>query len=313
MIFAFLTKVYYIYSLVMNKLVEDINKTKEIFFWTMFQKIDMNDANISILIDNINKVHSNYFKVISNTTETLADPFLLKYNDQMYVFFEKINNTRWNRRLGEGTGEIYISRLTDIDGVLTYTEPVLALSINSHLSYPCLIQENDTVYMIPEQRKTGKLDLYECVKFPTKWENVKTLLTGNFSDSTIFYYNNIYWLFTTQAEKKNTKYKENLYYSSTLLNENWKFHSTLKVTDKRHSRRGAGSIFVKNNKIYRPVQNNKDYYGQGILMLEITKLTESEYEETVVGEIGRNIHTINILDNWIVIDSNNKNNNFFIL
>ena len=297
----------------MDNLLQDINKTKDIFFWTMFQKIDMNDVNINLLIDNINKVNSNYFKVISNTTETLADPFLLKYNDQMYVFFEKINNTRWNTRLGEGTGEIYSSKLTSIDGVLSYSEPELALSINSHLSYPFLIKENDIIYMIPEQRKTGRLDLYKCLEFPNRWENVKTLLTGNFSDSTLFYYNNIYWLFTIQSDRKNIEYKENLYYSSTLLNEEWKFHSTIKITNKKSSRRGAGNIFVKNNKIYRPVQNNKVYYGQGILMLEIKKLTECEYQETLVGEIGRNIHTINILDDWIVLDSNNNNKNFFIL
>ena len=33
----------------MDNLLQDINKTKDIFFWTMFQKIDMNDVNITIM------------------------------------------------------------------------------------------------------------------------------------------------------------------------------------------------------------------------------------------------------------------------
>ena len=294
----------------MSHVLDDIYNHKDIFFWSMFQKLDTT-LDISKIIEKINKLNSKYFKVIENNFETIADPFLFKYGDEMYVFFEKINNDRWNERSNEGTGEIYSCKLTEQDGILSFSKPVLSLTEQNHLSYPFLIKDRDTVYMLPEQRKCGRLELYKCVLFPNKWKSVKTLLKGNFIDSTLFYYNHIYWLFTVSINKKNTEFKEQLYYATELVTRKWTLHSTLHVSNKIHSRRGAGNIIIKDGKIYRPVQNNKDYYGQSVLLLEITKLSISEYEEKPIGLLNRNIHTFNMLDDWIVIDSHNRNRRFF--
>jgi hypothetical protein len=294
----------------MSCILDDIYSKKEFFFWSMFQKMDTT-LDMSKIIEKINKVNSKYFKVIQNNFETLADPFLFKYNEEMYVFFEKINNDRWVERLKEGTGEIYCSKLTDVDGILSFSKPVLALKETQHLSYPFLIQDKDNIYMVPEQRRFGRLDLYKCVVFPDEWKLERTLLKGNFVDSTIFYYNDMYWLFTICTNRINVEFKEEIYYTDNLATGDWKLHSTLRVTNKIESRRGAGNIIVKDGKIYRPVQSNKDYYAQGVLFLEITKLTTAEYEERTVGILNRNIHTFNMLDDWIVIDSHNLNRRFF--
>ena len=296
----------------MSNVLDFIYCNREFFFWTMFQKMDTSLDMLKI-IERVNTVNSKHFKVIENDFQTLADPFLFKYGKDMYVFFEKINNDRWIERLNEGTGEIYSCKLIEQDGILSFSKPILVLKEEHHLSYPVLIRDMEDIYMLPEQRKSGRLELYKCISFPNKWENVKTLLDGNFIDSTIFYYNSIYWLFTISTNRKNTEFKEQLYYSEKLVTKNWKLHSTIRVTNKIESRRGAGNIIMKDGKIYRPIQNNRDYYGQGILFLEITKLSITEYEEKPVGIINRNIHTFNMLDNWIVIDSHNKNKNFFEL
>ena len=294
----------------MSHILDDIYRHNDIFFWTMCQKID-STLSMKKIIERINKINSKHFKTIDNNFETLADPFLFKYGDDMYMFFEKINNERWNKRLNQGTGEIYCSKLFDVDGKLTYSKPTLALSTENHLSYPFLIKKGENIYMLPEQKLSGGLELYKCISFPNEWKLLKTLLKGNFVDSTIFYYNKMYWLFTISIDKRNTSYKEELYYAEQLVTKNWTHHSTINDTEKMQSRRGAGNIFIKDGKIYRPVQYNKDYYGQSILMLEIPKLSTTEYEERQVGIINRNIHTFNMLDNWIVIDSHNKNKSFF--
>jgi hypothetical protein len=276
----------------------------------MYQKMDTS-LDMSKIIEKVNKLNSKYFKVIQNNFETLADPFLFKYGEEMYVFFEKINNDRWIERTNEGTGEIYSCKLSEINGILTCSKPVLSLTEDHHLSYPFLIKDRDNIYMLPEQRKCGRLELYKCILFPNKWKSVKTLLKGNFIDSTLFYYNHIYWLFTISTNKKNTEFKEQLYYASELVTRKWTLHSTLQISNKINSRRGAGNIILKDGKIYRPVQHNKDYYGQRVMILEITKLSITEYEEKTVGLLNRNIHTFNMLDDWIVIDSHNKNRRFF--
>jgi len=294
----------------MSNVLDDVYKKSEHFFWTMYQKID-SSLSIEQIIERVNKINSKHFKIIENNMETLADPFLFKYGDDMYLFFEKINNQRWNDRSGEGTGEIYCSKLLDLDGKLIYSEPTLVLSKEYHLSYPFLIKDGDNVYMLPEQKQSGQLELYKCISFPNQWESVKILLKGKFVDSTIFYYDNMFWLFTITTDKRNTTFKEQLYYAEKLVTRNWTLHSTINDTDKMSSRRGGGNIFIQNGKIYRPVQCNKDYYGQSVLMLEITKLSKTEYTERPVGILNRNIHTFNMLDNWIVIDSHNKNKNFF--
>ena len=319
----------------MSHILDDIYNSKKLLFWTMFQKLDTS-LDMSKIIEKINKINSKYFKVIQNNFETIADPFLFKYGEDMYVFFEKVNNDRWVNRLNEGTGEIYCSKLTDSDGILGFSKPILALKETHHISYPFLIQDKDNIYMMPEQRRMGRLELYKCVIFPNEWKIERTLLKGNFVDSTLFYYNDIYWLFTISTNRKNVEYKEQIYYTDNLATGDWNLHSTIRVTNKIESRRGAGNIIVKDGKIYRPVQNNKDYYAQGILFLEITKLSITEYEEKLqygfsdschkslksdpqdrqdeereVGILNRNIHTFNMLDDWIVIDSHNRNKRFF--
>ena len=294
----------------MSHILDDIYNSKKLFFWTMYQKLDTS-LDMPTIIEKINKINSKYFKVIDNNFETMADPFLFKYGDEMYVFFEKINNDRWSERLKEGTGEIYCTKLTDIDGILSFSTPVLVLKEDFHLSYPFLIKDKDNIYMMPEQRRSGRLDLYKCEVFPNEWKLERTLLKGNFIDSTLFYYNEMYWMFTISTNRKNAEYKEQLYYTDDIATGDWNLHSDLRVTNKIESRRGAGNIIVKDGKIYRPVQNNKDYYGQSVLFLEITKLSITEYEEREVGILNRNIHTFNMLDGWIVIDSHNRNKLFF--
>ena len=278
----------------MNYILDDIYHKKETFFWTMFQKMDTT-VHMSNIIEKINKVNSKYFRIIENNFQTIANPFLFKYCEDMYVFFEK-------------STDIYCSKLSYKDGIFNYSEPILALGIEEKLSYPFLLESNSEIYMIPE-KKSG-LDLFKCVHFPDGWVFVKTLLVGNFSGSTIFFHNNLYWLFTIESNENSTEFKEQLYYSEDLVDKKWTFHCTIKTTNKICCRRGGGNLFMKDNKIYRPVHNNKNY-GESILLLEITNLTTDEYQEKAVGILNRNINTFNMLDDWIVIDSHNGNKRFF--
>jgi hypothetical protein len=66
---------------------------------------------------------------------------------------------------------------------------------------------------------------------------------------------------------------------------------------------------VHNGHLYRPSQNSSAHYGYGFNICEITKLTETDYEERIVSRVepkwDRNVvstHTINYEDGLTIID-----------
>jgi hypothetical protein len=80
------------------------------------------------------------------------------------------------------------------------------------------------------------------------------------------------------------------------------------VSDARSSR-PAGRPFVRDGCLYRPSQNCCPHYGYGFNISEVTKLTETDYEERVLSRVepvwDGNIvstHTINYEDGLTVID-----------
>ena len=67
---------------------------------------------------------------------------------------------------------------------------------------------------------------------------------------------------------------------------------------------------VRNGRVYRPSQNCSGHYGYGFNISEVTKLTETEYEETVVSRVAPNwdariisTHTMNYADGLTIIDA----------
>lgn len=277
---------------------DKIFNNSKYFFWTLVKKYNKK-VKINELIEYLNNINSKSFTIIDNNCESLLNPFIYKYDNEYYIFFEKSGMNK--------IGEIYYSKILEIDDKISFTEPKLVLSEKHNLSCPQIINQNENIYMLPIQINSNKLDIYICKSFPEKWEYHATLLVGNYLNSTVFKLNNFYFLFI--VELKENKSYENIYYNSDMLSK-WKFMKTLNITDQSTSRNGAGNIFILNDKIYRPLQNNKNYFGEGIDIYEIN-IDPNHYDEKYIGSIKRNIHMINFLDNYIVADTHNKNKNFF--
>tara|TARA_X000000950_G_C13921446_1_gene663687 strand:- start:994 stop:1890 length:897 start_codon:yes stop_codon:yes gene_type:complete len=292
-----------------NAINNIIHNKQNHFYWTMIQKMD-NSIELSENLKNINNYSNDFFKIIESKEQwTYADPFLYYYNDELYLFFEALNMNRLNKRNVKGIGEIYYCKIECINNEYLYSTPCVALQKPWHLSFPFIIEYNNSIYMIPEQ-SSQNLDIYKCIEFPNKWEFEKTLIKGSFVDSVVFFYNDYYWLFTVQKKRHNRI--ERLYYSKDLLGE-WELHAKVnKISNNKTAQRGAGNIFIMNNKIFRPVQNNVNYYGQSTMFYQITKLNTKEYKCVEYDTLKRNIHHFNYLNGFFVIDSNNTTNDFFI-
>jgi hypothetical protein len=175
--------------------------------------------------------------------------------------------------------------------------------------------------MLPETRQNKTIELYECTEFPLKWELKKTLFSNiDALDSTIFKHQNKYWLFTNIENYNNHEINKelHLFYSNDLLGNNWTPHPKNPIVNNLNHSRPAGNIFTYNDKIYRPTQNCTKHYGYGLHIREITKLTETDYDEQSVQEILPNwykdllsTHTLNRVNKLTFIDAKIIRNKFW--
>lgn len=230
-----------------------------------------------------------------------ADPFPLKVNGKQYIFFEDYVYS---------AGRAHISVIeVDQNGIVS--GPTEALKLDSHLSYPFVFEWQGDYYMIPETGERNVVELYRAVNFPFEWQPVKVLVEANCPlDATVIEVDGRWWMFVNiQEEGARVNWDElHLYHSENLLGP-WKPHARNPIVSDVRSARPAGRLFWSNNALYRPSQDSSIRYGFATSVSRVTKLTTSEYNETQVLKIFPQwdnniigIHTLNLLDDIIVID-----------
>lgn len=200
----------------------------------------------------------------------VADPFLVHESDAYYMFFEV-----WNADTDQGDIGLAISN----DG-FDWTYKRIVLDEYFVLAYPCVFKWNNEYYMIPETHQTRSVRLYKAKDFPYTWSFFKILLKGrDFVDNTIFYYNNMWWLFT---ETRNNDLLR-LYYCETPLGP-WTEHPESPIIEgDANIARPGGNVIVFDNRIVRYTQDDDPYYGNQVWAFEITTLTTKNYEERRIG------------------------------
>jgi hypothetical protein len=201
--------------------------------------------------------------------EFVADPFMIKVDQDWYMFFEVLNRA-------SGKGEIGLAISTD--GFQWHYQRIV-LAEPFHLSYPYVFEWENNYYMIPETHQAGSVRLYKAKEFPTQWKLVKTLIKGHiFADTSIFRYDNRWWLFT----ETNPDYKSDTLrlYSADRLTGLWTEHPQSPVIQNNpHIARPAGRVIVTDNRIIRYTQDCFPDYGVQVRAFEITDLTPTSYQE----------------------------------
>jgi len=199
----------------------------------------------------------------------VADPFLFHTNDSYFLFFEVLNKDN-------GQGDIGLA--TSTDGY-DWSYEQIVLDERFHLSYPCVFEWDDEYYMVPESHQAKSVRLYQASDFPYKWSFVKTLIEGEYLvDSTPFFYNNTWWMFT-----QTSAHTLQLYYSENLLGT-WTQHpqSPIISGDANISRPG-GNVVYFDGRLVRYTQDCDPYYGNQVWAFEITELSKESYEEIKIG------------------------------
>ena len=148
-----------------------------------------------------------------------------------------------------------------------------------HLSYPFVFGHDGEIYMTPECNETSSVRLYKATRFPGDWEHVETLLSGRrFSDPTLFYYSDRWWMFT-ETDPNGTYSRLCLYHSDNLFS-GWCEHPMSPVVENdRTKARPAGKIRFDDSAIYRFAQDCYPRYGTRIRAFQITSLTPTYYQE----------------------------------
>jgi hypothetical protein len=249
------------------------------------------------------KTFNSFNRMLPPKDRIWADPFVLERNDSVYIFIEEM-------LFNEPYGKISVIEM-DKDG--TYKTPKTILEKPYHLSYPFLIEDNGELYMLPETLANNTIELYKCIDFPNKWALEKVIMNNiKAVDSTLFKHDNKYWLFTNIEELNGTKMHSELhvFYSNSLLSDNWKAHQQNPITTDKSCARPAGNMYVTKNRIFRPAQNCTKHYGYAMNIKEITHLDTTSYverlEQSIIPNWNKDMfstHTINASKSVTVIDA----------
>lgn len=250
--------------------------------------------------------YEKFKKIFPPSGSYWADPFIVHENDLYYVFFEEFIHSK---------NKGHISFLT-IDKNGNYSKAQKILEKPYHLSYPFIFNFEGEYYLLPESSENKTIEIYKCVNFPNCWVFHKILMSDiKATDSTLFYHNNKWWLFTNTINFHDEKTQNELllFFSDNPLNNKWNPHPKNPVVKNKKGVRPAGKILNFEGKILRPSQDDTKRYGYGIVFNEIDILSEENYKETAIKTIYPDenkkiigIHTFSREGNLTILDARIK-------
>ncbi len=120
------------------------------------------------------------------------------------------------------------------------SQPQVALETDCHLSYPFVFQHAGAVYMIPETRQRGRIELWRADRFPDHWVFDRVLVDAiRAVDTTWLCHQGRYWLFAGVAVDGATSDELHLFASDEPLGP-WRPHRANPVATSIRGARPAG-------------------------------------------------------------------------
>ncbi len=265
--------------------------------WYLLYKFDRGNL--------IEKSIFRYKKLIPPKGYDWADPFIIKQQENYYLFFEELE-------IKSGKGHISYLQF-DNTGKLVRETAVKILEEPYHLSYPFIVEHNSNYYMLPESANSNELWLYKCVSFPDKWQKeIRIFDNKRIYDASVFHHEGNWYLFGTEALSPGGSRDQylHIYYSKDLISDTWTPHPANPVTLDVRGARPAGKLFKYQYKLIRPAQIGAPKYGYGIQFNEILQLSPTQFSEREFDEIlpkwDSNLlatHSFNSCEGFTVLDA----------
>ncbi|MBR5337928.1 MAG: hypothetical protein IK152_08080 [Lachnospiraceae bacterium] len=206
------------------------------------------------------------FKVVSPPSYGwVADPFLVEYNGEIYLFAEIF---------------LYLSERNGVIGYCKYDgnrfgEWTVTMDRHWHLSYPFVFVQDEQLYMIPESYQLGEVVLYRLIEFPDRWEKVRSLISDvEYCDSTIFgYKDGKEYMLTFERGKKSPEGCGYIFEVEKDMLTNKQF-----ISDSLEGTRCGGRVIRDGDKYIRIGQDCTREYGESLIFYEIDSVSPL-YEE----------------------------------
>ncbi len=202
--------------------------------------------------------------------EFVADPFMLHFAGVWRMFFEVF---RGDTRRGE------IGLATSLDG-FAWNYDGIVLREPFHLSYPGVFEFNGGIYLIPETRKLGCVQIYTASQFPFDWSPYARLPEIGGADPSFFAFGDRIWIFICSDHFHSLRL-----YSASNLRGPWREHPRSPIVSNNPGiARPAGRVLVHAGRIYRFAQDCSACYGERVRAFEITELSDERYAEKEIAE-----------------------------
>ncbi|PLW75879.1 glucosamine inositolphosphorylceramide transferase family protein [Cohaesibacter celericrescens] len=210
-----------------------------------------------------------------------ADPVPWLRNGRYYLFFEDLDHH---------TQQGIIS-VVEFDDKGKPGPTQTCLEEDYHLSYPFLLEHQGETYMIPETSENRDIALYKARNFPFGWERCHVIMSDiDAADVTITQHDDKWWIFCVIRDGAGG-YSDclSIFYADDLLGP-WSPHAQNPVLIDTATARPAGNFVKQDGKLFRPVQDCTEFYGGGLNLVEVTKLTPERYEQKLLTKLGPNSH-----------------------
>lgn len=275
------------------------------FIFKLIDKLYLKQWSIGVANMSINEVIRNKkidkeFKwiPINNNYQFFADPFFFSYKGEYRILYEELD---YKKQYG------YICQFTLNKKNEVISKKVM-LDTKSHLSYPFIFSENNSIYVFPESGTGGKLSCFKYNEDSESFTFIKDILNLPLLDSTILKHDNKYWIFSTMKGDDSNK-KLYIFFAESLYGP-YKPHPQNPIKDNINGSRPAGNFIKVDGSLYRPAQNSDKYYGSSISINKVLILNENEFiEENYMAltpdkksKFNFGIHTINYVEDLLVID-----------
>lgn len=226
-----------------------------------------------------------------------ADPFIYKISeDEIVVFVEECPIEHPKGVLCELVLDRKTKRLK---------QRHVLLDLDTHLSYPAIIECDGKTFVYPENGTSGKLNMYEYDEADHRLMNPVCILEEAVADATIIECHGEYFMVATKCP--NTQEQVFLYHSDSLFGPFVQTNTDPIQTNRSCSRPG-GNWFVANEQLYRPAQDCVERYGSALSIMKVSiddnKMIDSKLFSLrpTSYKYNRGLHTINFHEGLCVID-----------
>lgn len=191
-----------------------------------------------------------------------ADPFIYKVTDCLIIVFVE-------ECMISDTPKGIICELAIDRNTMRLKERHVLLDLDTHLSYPAIVEKDGVIFVYPENGASGSLKIYRYDEEKHQLVEPKCILDEAVADSTILERDGAYYLIATRTE--NPMEDAYLYKSDDLLRPYRKV-AVNPVQKSRACSRPAGNWIKAGGELYRPAQDCSQRYGGGISMMKVGSL-----------------------------------------